>query len=64
MNNYAKSPDQIRLEFYQQGKTFQAWAIENGYHPVLVSKVLNGVVKANRGKGLEVAVKLGLKTAA
>ncbi|MFU2080631.1 DNA-binding protein [Avibacterium endocarditidis] len=63
MSNEAKTPDQIRLEFYRNGKTFQQWAIDNGYHPVLVSKVLNGAVKANRGKGLEVAVKLGLKAA-
>ena len=52
MSNEAKTPDQIRLEFYRNGQTFQQWAIENGYHPVLVSKVLNGAVKANRGKGL------------
>ena len=63
MSNEAKTPDQIRLEFYRNGQTFQQWAIENGYHPVLMSKVLNGAVKANRGKGLEVAVKLGLKAA-
>lgn len=46
-----KTPDQIQLEFYRNGQAFQQWAIENGYPPVLVSKVLNG------------AVKLGLKAA-
>ncbi|GJJ80779.1 DNA-binding protein [Pasteurella canis] len=58
-----KTPDQIRMEFYKQGKTFTGWAKENGYNPIVVSRVLNGASKAQRGKALEIAIKLGLKAA-
>lgn len=64
MNKQAKTPDDVRLELYSQGKTIQQWAIEHGYHPVKVSQVLNGTNKAIRGKGLEIALKLGLKALA
>ncbi|HDR1101090.1 DNA-binding protein [Pasteurella multocida] len=63
MATQIKTPDQVRMEFYKEGKTFTLWAKENGYHPVVVSRVLNGASKAQRGKTLEIAIKLGLKAA-
>ncbi|HDR1694313.1 DNA-binding protein [Pasteurella multocida] len=63
MTTETKTPDQVRMEFYKQGITFAQWAKENGYNHVVVSRVLNGASKAQRGKTLEIAIKLGLKAA-
>lgn len=51
----------VKQEFRNRGKTFTAWANENGYPPNAVSRVLNGFDKANYGRAHEIAVKLGLK---
>ncbi len=56
------SSEQIKRRFRQQGKTFTAWASENGYTRGEVYRVLNGQHKGNYGKAHEIAVKLGLKT--
>ncbi len=58
------TPTQVKQQFKQKGKTIKSWAIENGYHPVVVYNVINGLSRGNRGKTLEIAVKLGLKSAA
>lgn len=55
------TPAEVKAKFQSQGKTFRQWAIENGYHPVDVSHVVTGRNSATRGKGHEIAVKLGLK---
>lgn len=55
------SSEQIKRRFRQQGKTFTAWAKENGYTRNEVYRVLNGQSKGNYGKAHEIAVKLGLK---
>jgi len=60
----ALTADQVEERFRQAGKTFTAWAEENGYTPNEVYRVLNGQAKANYGKAHEIAVKLGLKAAA
>lgn len=52
---------QLKAKFQSQGKTFKGWARDNGYHPVVVSQVVNGRNSATRGIGHEIAVKLGLK---
>ncbi|MCX8581427.1 DNA-binding protein [Gilliamella sp. B3482] len=54
---------QVKQQFQQRGKTIKSWAIENGYHPVVVYNVLNGLSRAHRGKTHDIAVKLGLKQA-
>lgn len=56
--------DQVKAKFLREGRTFSAWAIERGYAPQKVYLVLNGQLKATRGKGHEIAVALGLKEAA
>lgn len=54
---------QVKDDFKRKGLTFSAWAKEHGYRVNDVYRVLNGQVKANYGKGHEIAVKLGLKKA-
>ncbi|MCY1377546.1 phage-associated protein, BcepMu gp16 family [compost metagenome] len=60
----ALTADQVKERFRQSGKTFTAWAEENGYTRSEVYRVLNGQAKANYGKAHEIAVKLGLKRSA
>lgn len=57
------TPQQVKQQFHEKGKTIKSWAIENGYHPVVVYNVLNGLSRAHRGKTHDIAVKLGLKQA-
>ncbi|HGO6308147.1 TPA: DNA-binding protein [Neisseria gonorrhoeae] len=57
----ALSPEQVKKDFRARGITFKAWADEHGYRPQEVTRVLNGFSKATRGRGYEIAVKLGLK---
>ncbi|MCY1463575.1 phage-associated protein, BcepMu gp16 family [compost metagenome] len=59
----ALTAEQVKERFRQSGKTFTAWAEENGYTRNEVYRVLNGQAKANYGKAHEIAVKLGLKRA-
>ncbi|MEG5377582.1 DNA-binding protein [Enterobacter hormaechei] len=56
--------DQVKTLFRQRGITFTQWAEENGYGRYEVYRVLNGQTKARYGKSHEIAVKLGLKSAA
>lgn len=55
------TPKQIKNELYQQGLTIKQWAIQNGYQPSQVYRVINGESKALYGLGHEIAIKLGLK---
>jgi len=57
----ALTAEQVKERFRQRGKTFTAWAEENGYTRNEVYRVLNGQAKANYGKAHEIAVKLGMK---
>ena len=56
-----KTPDQVKADFEAIGKTVAAWALQHGYEPQEVYKVLNGQAKCKRGKGHDIAIKLGLK---
>ncbi len=56
-----KTPAQVKQDFEQNGKPVSDWALENGYQPQEVYKVLNGQSKCKRGKAHEIAVKLGIK---
>ncbi len=55
------TPEEVKAKFQREGKTFTEWAQEHGYRRTDVYRVLNGLSKAQRGKGHEIAVKLGLK---
>ena len=57
------TPEQLKKKFSDEGKTFTSWAEEHGYTKTEVYKVVNGFSKAKRGKGHEIAVALGLKSA-
>jgi gp16 family phage-associated protein len=52
---------QIKEKLARQGKTQKQWAMDHGYRPQEVTRVLNGQCRALRGKGHEIAVQLGLK---
>lgn len=55
------TPAQVKQNLKDQGKTLKQWALDNEFSYDNVSKVLNGVRKANYGLGHQIAVKLGLK---
>lgn len=57
----ALTKEQVKRRLVNQGKTQKAWALERGYRPEDVTRVLNGTWKGTRGKGHEIAVALGLK---
>ena len=57
----ALTAEKLKEKFEKEGRTFADWARENGYKPREVYLVTNGLTKANRGKGFEIAKKLGLK---
>ena len=59
-----KTPEQVKSEFEARGESFADWAREHGYDRLYVYRVLNGTIKAKRGIGHEIAVKLGLEAAA
>jgi gp16 family phage-associated protein len=57
----ALTPDQVRQQLRQRGKTLTKWAAENGYDRKAVYRVINGADKAYYGRAHEIAVALGLK---
>jgi gp16 family phage-associated protein len=57
------NPDQLKNKFKREGRSFSQWAKDNGYQYQDVIRVLNGFNKGQRGRGHEIAVKLGLKEA-
>lgn len=57
-----KTPDQVKQDFEDNGQTISAWAEKHGFAPQDVYKVLNGQAKCKRGKGHEIAVRLGIKS--
>ncbi len=59
-----KTPEQVKSEFEARGESFADWAREHGYDRLYVYRVLNGTIKAKRGIGHKIAVKLGLKAVA
>lgn len=59
-----KTAEQVKAQFRREGKTFKDFATENGYPYGEVVRVVNGINKARRGRGHEIAVRLGLKAAA
>jgi hypothetical protein len=51
----------VKQRFRNEGKTIKSWCEERGYDPTYVSRILNGSIKANRGKAHQIAVEIGLK---
>ncbi|ENV33942.1 DNA-binding protein [Acinetobacter gerneri] len=57
----ALTPDQVKAKLRAQGKTLAQFAIEHGFQPSDVYRVIGGSRKGLYGKGHEIAVALGLK---
>lgn len=57
----AATAEQVKRRLVQKGMTQKEWAKANGFDEVTVNRVLNGVNKARRGVGHQIAVALGLK---
>lgn len=56
----SKSVEQIKEELKRKHGSVKAWAIENGYDPIDVSRVMRGINKGRFGRGREIALKLGM----
>lgn len=56
-----KTVEQVRAEFNARGESFVAWGKKHGFHQTNIYRVLNGYSCCSKGKGHEIAVKLGLK---
>jgi hypothetical protein len=54
--------EKVKEGFRERGETIKEWCIARGYDPTYVSRILNGNVKANRGKAHRIAQELGLKS--
>jgi gp16 family phage-associated protein len=59
--NEALTVSQVKENLRLQGKTLKQFAIEKGFEPNDVYRVIGGSRKALYGKGHEIAVALGLK---
>lgn len=57
----AITPEKLKAKFRSEGRTFKDFATERGFHYGEVVRVVNGINKARRGRGHEIAVALGLK---
>lgn len=51
----------FKSQLRSQGKTIRQWAVENGFPPISVYRVLNGIDKAHFGRAHDIAVKAGIK---
>ena len=54
--------EKVKEGFRARGETIKERCIARGYDPTYVSRILNGNVKANRGKAHRIAQELGLKS--
>ncbi len=50
--------EEVKAAFYAKGLTIAEWAKANGYDRHYVYSVLNGQIKAHRGKGYEIKAHL------
>lgn len=55
------NPEKVKQRFRNKGQTIKSWCDQRGYDPTYVSRILNGTIKASRGKAHKIAVELGLK---
>lgn len=56
-----KTSQEVRDEFDRKGESISQWAIDNGFAPSLVYRVLSGDSMPKRGKSHDIAVMLGMK---
>lgn len=56
-----KTSQQVREEFEHNGDSISRWAIDNGFAPSLVYRVLSSAVLPKRGQSHDIAVMLGMK---
>ena len=56
--------EKVKEGFRERGETMKDWCMARGYDPTYVSRILNGTVKANRGKAHQIALELGLNSKA
>ena len=56
-----KTSQQIREEFELNGDSISRWAIDNGFAPSLVYRVLSSAKLPKRGQSHDIAVMLGMK---
>lgn len=54
---------QVKQNFFLEGRSVADWARENNFRRDLVYAVLNGRSNCSRGESHRIAVKLGLKPA-
>ena len=55
------TPDTFKTRLRSQGKTIRQWADENGFPPLAVYRVLNGLEKGRFGRAHDIAVAAGIK---
>lgn len=60
----SKEAKAFQARLRAQGIPQKRWALERGYDPTYVSRILNGSIKASYGKAHQIAVEMGLKPAA
>lgn len=53
--------EEFKALLRKQGITLKQWCEERGYDPNYACKVLNGIVKGNRGLAHKIASEMGLK---
>ena len=61
-HNFIRTPQQVKDTLYAKGLTVKDWALQNGYSPVQVYRVMRGENKALYGEGHRIAVAIGLKS--
>jgi gp16 family phage-associated protein len=61
MSKAILTADQVKQKFRKEGKTFTAFAQENGWKTATVYRVLNGQIKGRFGTAHDIAIKLGIK---
>lgn len=57
----ALSSNEVKQQLRAQGKTLKQFALEHGFEPNDVYRVIGGSRKALYGKGHQIAVALGMK---
>lgn len=55
------TPEEFKEQLRNEGITLKEWAEEHDFDPNYASKVLNGMVKGNRGIGHKIALKMSIK---
>ena len=53
----------VRRAFDAKGESLTQWALKRGFSPAMVSAVLHGRMKCDRGQAHRIAIELGLKPA-